>query len=144
MKRKTAATLIAIAAFATVVAFWLAQDHRTFIDGYPVGGHVCPAPNEAWWCNAGTAFAAATLDKRSPGHAPVTSIEAIEADYRAPNGERLTRTYGTAAADGVFVLRLADGTVRAFYLTCLAGPWGPQESPSPDAVHCGSATPYEP
>ena len=143
VKRKTVTAAIAVAALGTIAAFWLVSDRRTFIDGYPVGEHVCPQPNPSWWCDAGTAYANAALDNAKPGHAPVTSVEVFDANYRAADGSRLTRTYGTAGADGVFVLRLADGSAEASYLACLAGPWGPRESPSPEEVRCGVALPYE-
>jgi hypothetical protein len=113
---------------------------RTYVDGLPIGERVCSeAPD--WLCDGFTDFAASTLDTTAPGHAPVTSVEAYRPDYRGPNGKPVLHNRGTAGGEAIVVFRLADDTVRALYVGCIAGPWGGAVSPPPDAVHCNVMTP---
>ncbi len=115
---------------------------RSYVDGYPIGDRQCTdAVVGDWLCDGLTAFGTATLDERAPGHAPVSSIEVYRPDFRTADGGHILHTRGTAGGDAIVVIRLADATVRAFYVSCIAGPWGDGGAPPPDAVHCDLETP---
>ncbi len=112
---------------------------RTYVEGYPVGDRVCPgAGMEDWWCESASDFAQSSLDTGSPGHADVTSMEAYHAAWRDPTGQAVLRTYGTTGGDGIIVFRLADGTTRAYYVECIAGPTG--HEPTAADAHCNLAS----
>jgi hypothetical protein len=111
---------------------------RTYVDGLPIGDPVCSdAQNtEAWLCDGLTGFARSRLDESAPGHAAIDSVEAYRPDYRGQNGETILHTRGTAGGEAVVVFHLTDDSVRAFYVGCMAGPWGEADSPPPDHVLC--------
>lgn len=102
-----------------VVAAVLLIGNRT-IDGYPIGPQVCRDPEEMGrdvsddrWCDTFTNFARKTLDEADPGHAEVLGVDA----YSPRVGVSL-RSGGT---DLIIALRLADNSVRAFYIGCGVG-----------------------
>jgi hypothetical protein len=113
---------------------------RTYVDGFPIGDPVCTGgQGEAWLCDGMTRFAQTKLD--ATDHAAVVSVATYRPDYRGQNGETILHTRGTAGGESIVVFRLADDDVRAFYVGCFAGPWGPADSPPPDAVHCDLMVP---
>ena len=115
---------------------------RTYVDGLPVGERICSdAQATVWLCDGLRGFAESTLDETAAGHAPVVSVETYRPDNRGPDGARILDTRGTAGGEAIVAFRLADDSVRAFYVECIAGPWGEADSPPPDAVHCDLVTP---
>jgi hypothetical protein len=123
--------------FIIAMTLVVACGGRTYVDGYPIAERTCAdAQAEAWLCAGFTDFAVSTLDATTPDHAPVAAVETYRPDYRDANGGTILHTRGTAGGDAIVVLRLADDTVRAFYVGCFAGPWGEADRPPPDAVHC--------
>jgi hypothetical protein len=118
---------------------------RTYVAGFPIGDRVCAGPPsmEEWLCQGMTTFAQAMLDETVPDHAPVTAVEAYGPDYRTADGGRILHARGTAGGEAVVVIRTADDAVRAFYVFCIAGPWGDESSPPPNALHCGPMEPMD-
>lgn len=115
---------------------------RTYVDGFPIAERMCSEAAAAdWLCDGLTGFARSKLDEAEPGHAEVTSVETYRPDYRGSGGETILHTRGTAGGDAIVVFRLADDRAQAFYVGCIAGPWGEADSPPPDAVHCDLMTP---
>lgn len=115
---------------------------RTYVDGLPIGERIClNAQATDWFCDGLRGFAGSTLDETAPGHAPVASVELYRPDYRTSDGGKVLHTRGTAGGEAIVAFRLADDTVRAFYVGCIAGPWGEAASPPPDGVHCDPMTP---
>jgi hypothetical protein len=115
---------------------------RTYVDGFPIGERMCSDARAVdWLCDGLTGFAASTLEETAPGHELVASVETYRPDYRASDGGTILHTRGTAGGEAIVVFRLAGDTVRAFYVGCIAGPWGEAESPAPDDVHCDLMTP---
>ena len=115
---------------------------RTYLDGFPVGERMCSDVQAVdWLCEGLTAFGVSALDEAEPGHAPVASVELYRPDYRTSDGGKILHTRGTAGGEAIVALRLADDTVRAFYVGCIAGPWGQAPSPPPDGVHCNLMSP---
>jgi hypothetical protein len=115
---------------------------RTYVDGLPIGQRMCADPQLAdWLCDGLTAFASSTLDSTAPGHAPVASVEMYRPDFRTSDGSSILHTRGTAGGEAIVAFRLADDTVKAFYVGCIAGPWGEADSPPSEAVHCDLMTP---
>jgi hypothetical protein len=129
-------------AVATLVLIVAACGARTYVDGFPIGDPLCTGGRgEAWLCDGMTGFAQTKLD--ATDHAAVESVALYRPDYRGPNGETILHTRGTAGGEAIVVFRLADDAVRAFYVGCIAGPWGPAESPPPDGVHCDLMVPMQ-
>ncbi len=125
-----------------VLLLLMACGGRTYVAGFPIGERMCSdAQAVDWFCEGLTGFAVSTLDESAPGHAAVASIETYRPDYRTSDGGRILHTRGTAGGEAIVVLRLADDTVRSFYVGCIAGPWGEAASPPPEAVHCDLMTP---
>ena len=115
---------------------------RTYVDGYPIGDRDCAdAAATNWLCDGLTAFGTATLDASTPGHAPVSAIEVYRPDFRTADGGHILHTRGSAGGDAIVVFRLEDASVRAFYVGCVAGPWGDGVSPPADDIHCDLETP---
>ena len=115
---------------------------RTYVDGFPIAERMCSDGQAVdWLCQGLTGFGAATLDAAEPDHAAVASVELYRPDYRTSDGGKILHTRGTAGGEAIVAFRLADDTVRAFYVGCIAGPWGEAPSPPPDGVHCDLMTP---
>jgi hypothetical protein len=101
---------------------------QTLIDGYPVRERMCEDPEQlhpdgdGWFCGPMAAFAEARLDEIAPGHVEVVSVEHYQHDYRMANGDRPFLYRSGGSPEIVVVLRLADGTVRAVFVTCGGGP----------------------
>ena len=86
---------------------------QTFVDGYPIGERV-EADDQF------TDFAIAVLDDQRPGHVEVASTELYTPDIRSADGQRVLYQR-SGGHDRIVVLRLTDGSVRAFYVGCGVG-----------------------
>ena len=67
------------------------------------------------WCDTFTNFARQTLDAADPGHAEVLGVDAYSP---MASGVLSLRSGGT---DLILALRLADDSIRAFYIGCGVG-----------------------
>lgn len=133
------ARLLSIVALLSIV---MACGGRTYVDGFPIGERMCSdAQTAKWLCDGLTDFAASTFDQFAPGHPPVVSVETYRPDYRGSDGQTILHRRGTAGGEAIVVFRLAGDSVRAFYVGCIAGPWGEANSPPPGVVHCELMTP---
>ena len=108
MNRTLNALAVALALFVSGCA------DQSVIDGIPVGE---PVPNNAQFVD----FAIATLDHDVPQHAPVTGVEMYLADYRTPEGSQILWNRSGDMGNYVVALRLADDSVRAYFVMCGAG-----------------------
>lgn len=96
---------------------------QTFVDGYPIGERRCSdAETAEWlnvhgrsWCDTFKNFARQSLDMVAPEHAQVVTVDVYNPGY----GEILALRSG--GSDLVVVLRLADDSVRSFYVGCGMG-----------------------
>ena len=129
---------------ALLACLFLAGCGRTYVDGYPVGDRMCgDGVDEGWLCRGLVGYARSSLDGSAPAHAPIVSLAVFRPDFRTPDGGQILHTRGTAGGEGVVVIRMGDDSVRAFYVSCIAGPWGPAPAPQPDDVHCDTMTPMD-
>jgi hypothetical protein len=125
-----------------LAGLFLVSQARTYVDGHPVGNHVCqdfnPEPFTSGVCDAAMTLGRSMLDDAAPGHAQVATIEVYTSDYRDQYGSHRLRTTGTNAQYAIIVLRLADQSVRAFPVSCMTTMGEPDKggcspvSPQPD------------
>ncbi len=116
---------------------------RTYIEGYPVGARTCVGAASIGdqltdaACEGLATYAGGLLEA---GHAAIASVDTFEADYRSASGERIVRSYGTAHANGIVVIRLDDQTTHAFFVGCI---WGPSGGETSASAHCALDLPMD-
>ena len=97
----------------------------TVIDGVPVGTTVrcLDEPNDERdgppeYCAPLETAALAVLDARYPDHAAVDAVEIRDPDYRTEDGSSVMPINSLGAQFLVALVRLADDTAHAFFMSC--------------------------
>jgi hypothetical protein len=108
-----------------VIAGLVAGCGPTLIDGVPVGTtvHCLDEPNDERdgppeYCAPLEAAARAVLEARYPDHAAVDAVEIRNPDYRTKDGLGVMPINSLGAQYLVALVRLADDTAHAFFMSC--------------------------